>query len=141
MRSIQACAHHLVREEIEGTEYWSGADGPGGVRGLAPDGRAGGGASPRVLLLQAFDELTVAYKDRSAYFESLLPKDSGVLALGPTVFVDGRIAGSWRRSVGKDAVSVKVRLLRELGKDHRRALATAARDYGRFLGKQVNLET
>jgi len=128
-RAIQACGPDLAREELEGADYWSAAD------------RLDGDVSPnRVLLLPAFDELTVAYKDRAAYFESLPPKDSGVLALGPTVFVDGRIVGSWRRSERGKAVSVQVRSFGGLARGSRRALAAAARDYGRFLGKPVHLE-
>jgi winged helix DNA-binding protein len=53
-----------------------------------------------VLLLPAFDELMVAYKDRSAILSVEYAKASSY-GLKPVIVVNGRIVGIWRRVLGK----------------------------------------
>ena len=85
-------------------------------------------------LLPAYDEYFVAYKDRQSVFD---PKDGKPLLttwdlLGPTVIVDGTVAGTWTRT--NDKKSVEVKLTRPLKKTERVVVAQAAARYAEFVG-------
>jgi winged helix DNA-binding protein len=66
-------------------------------------------------LLPAFDEYFVAYKDR----------DGG---LGPTIIINGRAVGTWKR----DSTRVNLNILRPLNKSEQRAIAKATERYEKF---------
>ena len=75
--------------------------------------------------LPAFDEYLVAYKDR----------EQGLL--GPAVIVDGRISGTWKRTIDKAAVTIFFSPLRALKNSDLLAITNAADRYGEFLGLPV----
>ena len=83
-------------------------------------------SSPVAHLLPAYDEYFVAYKDRQSVFDV----QDGLL--GPTVIVDGTVAGTWQRT--NDKKSVEVKLTRALKKTERVVVAQAVAQYGEFLG-------
>jgi hypothetical protein len=58
-------------------------------------------------------------------------------ALTYIVVVDGQIAGTWRRTIGKDAVVVQIDYLSHVTKAQTRAVTAAAQRYGEFLEKSV----
>jgi hypothetical protein len=96
-----------------------------------------GPASP-VHLLPGFDEYMLGYTDRSLQLgEHRQTYSSTVSANGmfsPTLVVDGRIAGTWKRAVKKDRVEIALSVFRALDDAGREGLAEAADRYGRFLG-------
>jgi len=51
--------------------------------------------------------------------------------------VDGQIVGTWRRTLNKDTVSIKIDYLSRVTKAQMRAVAAAAERYGTFLGKSI----
>jgi hypothetical protein len=87
-------------------------------------------------LLPAYDEYTVAYEDRSAIMsaEVAARADSGHGIFHPPIVIDGRIAGTWSRTLQKDAVAITCRLFAPVDRRRMQALATAARRYAQFLG-------
>ena len=88
-------------------------------------------SSPVAHLLPAYDEYFVAYKDRQSVFDV----QDGLL--GPTVIVDGTVAGTWKRT--NDKKSVEVKLTRALKKTERVVVAQAVAQYGEFLGLSLNI--
>ncbi len=125
----------LARRVIDDREYWTAAEG------TAPAARrAARNAAPVLHLLPSFDEYTVAYRDRSAILDaSTEPSASAQSALlSQPLLIDGRHAGSWRRTIPPRAsapVRVEVRTLRRLTTSQRRALDAAVERYGAFLGR------
>jgi hypothetical protein len=116
---------HLVQETIDGQGYW-----------LSPSASTAKEKSPAAHLLPAYDEYTVAYKDRSAVLD---PVDAKRAATGngifyPILVIDGQVAGTWKRTLKRGEVGVAPSPFRTLSKAAERALATAARRYGAFLG-------
>jgi hypothetical protein len=114
----------VVKGELErdGEMYWGGATPDGGI------------AAPRVLLLPAFDELTVAYKDRSA----ILPKEYEKVSsygLKPVIVVDGRIVGIWRRV----KLVVEVKFFETVSKAVVRLVEREVKRYERFLGEGLEV--
>ena len=70
--------------------------------------------------LPVYDEYLVAYQDRSTVGDSL----------GPALIVDGKIAGTWKRT--NDTINVQ--LWRTLTQPEQRAVSKAADRYAAFLG-------
>ncbi|MCA9611002.1 MAG: AlkZ family DNA glycosylase [Myxococcales bacterium] len=95
------------------------------------------------LLLPGFDEYLLGYADRSAvldaaYVQAICPGNNGVFQ--PTLVIDGRIVGTWRRSVGATRARLRLSPFEALGARARSALEKEAERYGRFLGVPVAIE-
>jgi hypothetical protein len=91
-------------------------------------------------LLPNYDEYVIAYKDR----ELVAGPPQGRDARPPDVFshsliINGSLAGSWRRTAGRDAVAVEVTPYTRLTASGTRALAAAARRLGTFMDVPVKL--
>jgi hypothetical protein len=56
------------------------------------------------------------------------------------VTVDGRVAGSWRRTLGRKGVTIQAQLLVPLAAPARAALDREAQRYGQFLKLPVHLD-
>lgn len=93
-RSVGLARPALVERAYDGVPTLAAA------ASLAPAPRAAGS----VVLLPGFDEYLLGYQDRSAalaaeHKELIVPGGNGVFR--PTVVVDGRVVGTWRRGAGK----------------------------------------
>ena len=78
----------------------------------AHDRPSPGPTAPIARLLPAFDEFVIGYQDRSAVIppdriHDVVPGNSGLFR--PALLVDGRIAGTWSRSVSARGVRITVR--------------------------------
>jgi hypothetical protein len=113
----------LAREVVAGTEYWRAALS-------RPVRRAPHGA----VLLPAFDETLVGYRDRSALLD---PEYSDRVhhLLSPTIILEGRVVGTWSRTLEEWLVKVKAAFFERPGRAALRAVAVAAERYGAFLGR------
>jgi hypothetical protein len=67
-------------------------------------------------LLPAFDEYSVAYKNREG-------------GLGPTIIINGRVVGTWKR----DSATITLNVSRKLNKSKQRAIAKATERYLEFI--------
>ena len=94
--------------------------------------------APHLVLLPAYDEYTVAYLDRSA---ALDPRHAAASRNGicPTIGIDGRIAGTWTRTLTSAGVTIALQPLIALKPAQRRVLTAAAERYGRFLARPIRL--
>jgi len=119
----------LVARRVDGETYW------------LVDGKAVSRRSPSVHLLPAFDEFLVGYQDRSAVLDPAHRRrvNGGGGMLSPSVVVDGRIVGTWRRTIGRDAVTVAVSPFARLTARDRELIGAAAGRYGRFLDGEVRV--
>lgn len=93
------------------------------------------------LLLPCFDEYTVAYKDRSAAISDDLLKEVGYAVNNNNVIIDGRIVGTWKRTLTKNEVSILVSGIRtstftSFEKD---TINRAAERYGIFVERSVKV--
>lgn len=96
--AVAALGSDLASRQIDGATHWSGP---------RPATRASAGAH----LLAGFDELLLGYKDRTAvlpaeYAQRIVPGGNGVFQ--PTMVLDGRVVGTWRRTVGAKSVAVEL---------------------------------
>lgn len=90
-RGVSEVADRLERVEVDGVEHLLGAETPALLDAAPLD-------APAVLLLPAFDELLVGYRDRTAVLpaEHLDKAISGGM-FRPTVVAGETVVGTWRR--------------------------------------------
>jgi hypothetical protein len=127
---LEMVKSQLIYKTIENKIYW-----------MSPDIPSIQHSSPSVLLLPAFDEFSVAYKDRSAVLNPLYTRlaNSGYGILNPTIVIDGQIVGTWKRKFTKDAVVIKLYPFTAFTVNENLALTEAASRYGTFLDTPVIL--
>ena len=127
---ISLAAERLVQEEVDGIAYWMVQSMP--VRS---------GDLPDVVLLPGFDEYMLGYRDRSAaldpeHAQKIVPGNNGMFM--STLVSNGRIVGTWKRTIKKNSVVVALSPFTTLSKAEESGAAAAAACYGRFLGMPVN---
>ena len=115
----------LESTKIGDLVYWS-ADTPAS-RGKKTPG----------FLLPNYDEYLIAYKDRGAYVEkggtaNLVARANS--ALSNHLVIDGKLAGSWSRTLSSNAVQIQVAPYKKLTPVQKGSVANAADCYGDFLG-------
>jgi hypothetical protein len=126
---VEGVASKLRREAIDGATYWSGDERVPSHRG-----------PPVAHLLSIYDEYISSYRDRTTLCD---PADAKRLvgkgnALAYVVILDGQIAGTWRRAIGKGVVRVQVAPFQRWSRPQRDAVETAAERFADFL--RVGLE-
>lgn len=97
--------------------------------------------SPSVYLLPAYDEYIIGYTDRSAavaddHFKKVVMTNGLFRA---TVVVDGKVVGSWKRTVDKDSVTIAVNFFYPQNEHLKALVSQKALGFGNFLGKRVNV--
>ncbi len=88
-------------------------------------------------LLPNYDEYLIAYRDRGAVIDPQRSRNLGVftsLEYPHHIVVDGRVAGSWRRTLGPKAASVTTKFYARPSAAARAAIAAEAARYGEMLG-------
>lgn len=125
-QGIEAAGERLRHEVIDGLSYWSA---PGGVSAKKP-------ASPKVSLLQGYDEYFVGYSESravigGAWGRPTLPESASYLG---GVVLDSQLIGRWKRTITKRAVTFTVALPEPWDDARMRALQAAADRQGAFLG-------
>jgi hypothetical protein len=128
LAAIEHAGEALVCERFDDRDHWSGTRTP---RAPTPSG-------PQVALLPAFDEYTVAYKDRSAIGGKGRLANSMAL-LNPLVIVDGLAVGTWQRTLHRDGARVRLRTTRTLTRAEWAALEDEVELYGEFVGTGARL--
>jgi hypothetical protein len=97
---------------------------------------------PAAYLLPGFDEYILGYRDRSAV---LGPVGAGRIVIGgngamlPTVVIDGIVAGTWKRSIGKQEIAISVNTIPPLRRARNEQVLEAAERYGKFMGMPVTV--
>lgn len=124
----------VVRDRLEtfdrdGEEFFCTPDAV--ERAAAPD---------RLRLLPGFDEYLLGYRDRRPQLapeqaERVVPGGNGVFF--PTLVRDGRVIGTWRRTVGRRGLAVDAEPFRAGSASLASGVRRAAAGYARFLGVEL----
>ncbi len=94
-----------------------------------------------VFLLPTYDEFVISYTDRSASIPAELEShmkeisDRGVFR--PIIVVNGQVAGIWKRTINKDAMTVEIQPFAQVDQSTMDLINQAVIQYGNFLGKKV----
>jgi hypothetical protein len=124
---------------------WSGltvADARRAIDGVAVPAPGRLRATPAAHLLSIYDEFLSSYRTGESLEE---PEDAMHLvgqgnALSAVVVVNGKIAGTWKRTFGTRAVHVTLAPFRPWSSETERVVSEAAHRYAAFLGPDVELE-
>ncbi len=116
----------LASASIRGQDYWLPQSLPH-AQGKARAAHA----------LPGFDEYLLGYKNRGAVLDAahagkVCPGGNGMFA--STMLIQGRIVGTWRRTLKKNAVAIVASPFSALNKTQAALFADAARRYADFLG-------
>lgn len=98
-QAIEFVKHDFICETINGRSFWMKND----IK-IPPTNK------DSTLLLPPFDEFVVSYKDRSEIIEEnhygkVMTKNG---LFSPTIMLNGRIVGSWKKTVQKKATKVQL---------------------------------
>jgi hypothetical protein len=129
---LEMVRSQLVQETVDNQVYW-----------FSPSTLSAKGCSQAAYLLPNYDEYIVAYTDRSAAVDTERTKHldpRGNILFSHTIAIDGRVVGTWKRTLNKDAVILATNLLTPLNEDETRAFAAAVDRYGAFLGRSVVIQ-
>ncbi len=94
----------------------------------------------KIYLLPAFDEYLISYTNRSAVLISEEHK-SMVSTNGlfrPIIVFDGKIIGTWKRTLKRDKVSVQFEYFKNPSKKVDQLVKKETENLGRFLGKKLS---
>lgn len=127
---LEMVSTQLIREVIDEQVYWSSGS-------VMPANNQ----SQTAYLLPNFDEYTVGYADRSAIIDEadVSKFDTRGSVLNNTIVLDGRVIGTWKRTMKKDSVIITPALFTPLNETATRALVEAANRYGAFHEKQATI--
>lgn len=122
---LEAVKARLRHEVVDGRAYWF----PASRRSVRD-------RPPVAHLLSIYDEYISSYKDRGAMIDKRhADRLRGMVnALSYVVAVDGRIVGTWRRTLKKTSVVIETSTFAPLKRAEKQAVARAAERYGAFLG-------
>lgn len=119
---LESVKEKLSSESIDNTTYW-----------LHRNKAHPMPKTPYVLLIPAFDEYTVAYKDRSTIMDKTLPAQTPFSVLGPQITIDGVLSGSWKRTLTKEGAEVELKPLRKFSKAEQTVVDKEIARYNDFL--------
>jgi len=92
--------------------------------------------------LPNYDEYVVAHKDRAPLLGAGLarqpPREGGLLGT-PSVLCNGKLVGSWSRTIEKGSVRIELTLREAPDRATRAALRAEAERYAVFLGSALRL--
>jgi hypothetical protein len=98
-----------------------------------------GNIDESVLLLPAFDEFLICYRDRTAsvpvkYHKKTI-SSNGIF--WPVIVINGQVRGLWRRTLKKDKVTVEIRLFEPVNKTIINKISKQIELFGLFLNKKT----
>jgi Winged helix DNA-binding domain len=127
---LEAVQSKLASTTLDGRIYWFDDDAAKKAR------------SSKAFLLPAFDEYLVAYRDRGVVLDPQYVKrlNAGGGMLGPCVVLDGRVIGTWKRTLGRETVAIEIDLFEAPARAASSVIEDASRRYGNFLGLAARLE-
>ena len=129
-KAIASVQPALESTVIGDLTYWS-AEPPAMSRKKTP-----------AFLLPNYDEYLIAYKDRGAFVEhgraaNLVARSNS--ALSNHLVIDGKLAGSWSRTLTGNSVQIQIAPYKKLAPAQARVVASAADCYTEFLGLPGNV--
>jgi hypothetical protein len=125
--ALESATPPLVRERVGQRTFYASAAPPVAVR------------SPSVHLLPNYDELLVAFRDRSDMLDPGLPVDLRVaqVILGHVVVRDGLVVGSFRRRDERASTRLDLEIAVPLDAVEREAVGAEVRRFETFIGRSV----
>lgn len=128
-KGIALCAEQLTQETLNGETYWRSSNG-------------GPAKMPRrtAYLLPNFDEYIVGYTERTAILDAVEQNKldaRGNVLFNHTVVLEGKVVGTWKRTLKKSSVALELNLFQPLTGAQTKTVMAAVKRYGTFLGLDI----
>jgi hypothetical protein len=91
-------------------------------------------------LLSPFDELLVAYKDRTAYDRDPGAVDRALTFFGATILLNGRLVGSWKKTIGSKSARLSLQIAPDVGKVDPDLITAECARLSHFWGRPFTLD-
>jgi len=129
-RGLEAMRPSLVSAQVAGQEFLAGHEWE--------PGESFQGAH----LLPPFDAYLLGYKDRTLVLDPEHAKkvNAGGGMPRPTLLLDGKVAGTWKRKMAKKSIQVTIEPFRALAQEELDALQQAAQRYAAFYGMDAEVQ-
>jgi hypothetical protein len=114
----------LISETIGSETYW-----------MSPPGKMSGRGASSAHLLPVYDEYTVGYTDRSHFLDPIAAHLSGNGIFSPVMVINGKVEGTWKRTLEKEYVNIELNPFRKLTVAERAGFKRAASAYAAFVSK------
>lgn len=126
--AIESVKPRLEFDEVAGRTLWFAS------------GETPRASAKTAYLLPAWDEFTVAYRDRTDILDPAHAKrvNAGGGVLKPVAVVDGRVFGTWQRRLDKKGVTVGATYFAKRDRPPAALIAAATARYAEFLGVAVD---
>jgi hypothetical protein len=121
LNAIQSLGSELLAEKMGDKTYYF-------------TGQARVPSPKKVLLLPPYDEYAVAYKNRSEILSPEFSLHSGNGIFSAIVLVNGKIQGTWKRSVEKGDIRIETTAFRPFSTLEKAAIQKQIKNYRKFLG-------
>lgn len=126
---LSAVSTQLTQAVVDAETYWMPLEMPEHVEDAAG-----------VHLLPGFDEYMLGYTDRRvvldpAHAAKVVPGNNGMFM--STLVLDGRIEGTWKRTIKKKVVEISISPFRPLTPHEQAGVEAKAERYGAYLGLPV----
>jgi hypothetical protein len=118
----------LDNQTINGQIYW-----------FSPNTTIESKAKNTVYLLPAYDEYSVAYKDRSLILDVKFNALSGNGIFKQQLVIKGQIAGTWKRAEKKDNVLIEIDPFVKVSDQSTKKIIADANRYGKFMSKNTKV--
>jgi hypothetical protein len=94
-------------------------------------------STERAFLISGYDEYFVGYKDRSIVLDEAYKKEvTPGNGFSPVLILDGRVAGTWKRTIGKNGIDFEISPFKPLSTAHKKAIEAAQNRYGLFMNME-----
>lgn len=130
-RGIESVKSKFQHETIQDQTYW-----------FMENQKPAKIKTPIIHLLSIYDEYISSYKDRSAINSEEFAERLSAMgnALTYILVLNGRIIGTWKRTLEKNSVILHPDIFVSLKKEEKEALRQTTERYGAFLGLEAELE-
>ena len=127
-KGVESIRSLLLNEKLEDEIFW--------FRSALPTIKT---PKRNIQFLPAFDEYTVAYKNRHILVHPSSASRSSMEILNPVIVQKGRVIGKWKRITDKKNVTIKITPFISISQSAQKSIRTTAKSYAKFIGKKMIL--
>jgi hypothetical protein len=125
-KGIELVKPYLLNEKVENETFW-----------FSFSMAAVTETKPTIHLLPAFDEYTVAYKNRNFILHRAAATQSSLETLNPVILQKSQVIGKWKRVIDKKNVIIKTIPFVSLSQSANKNIWAVAKSYAKFIGKEM----
>ncbi len=131
-KGLEAISHKLLSTEVDSIKFWCTPELPDKL------------PAKKVHLLPGFDEYMLGYTNRSLmvdleHMPKIVPGNNGMFM--PTIVVNGKVEGLWKRTLKKDKVIIDVIPFDNFGTKTMEQIETAVLKYGKYIGRETHFSS